>query len=503
MSRTTLLIGPPGTGKTEKCLSIVDAALKQGVEPERIAYLSFTRRAAGEAITRAVEKFGFDRDRFPYFRTLHSLAFHELGLHSDQVMQPQHFRELGEKLGGYNFSSDYDETVERANPEGELGDVCLFICQLARSMEIPLEDAWRLVQDSSTCYGPPSTLILPFHVVEFFYRGLEEFKKGRLLLDFTDFLDQCHTELDVDLFILDEAQDNTRQQWRFARQCGTKAAKVYLAGDDDQAVYEWGGADSSVLLQMNGDRETLPLSHRLPQKIFDASVSIVNRIKYRLPKVWAPRAEDGSVDWINSPDECDLREGKWLLLARTNYLCRQLIRAARHQGVIYSWNGSWSNQDPTVKAVLAYEALRRGDKISRSVAALAAKFAGAALIKQADAIGWEDIKWPFESRPDWMKALFRIGVEQREYIRAVRRHGESLNDPGRVRISTIHGAKGAESENVLVLGDWSARVENSFWGSVDQELRVWYVALSRAKEKLFITQPQRFSALHEILCPKH
>ena len=65
-----IILGPPGTGKTTTLLNIVEGSLKRGVPPEKIAYLAFTRKAANEAQERAMVQFGFDADRFPFFRTL-------------------------------------------------------------------------------------------------------------------------------------------------------------------------------------------------------------------------------------------------------------------------------------------------------------------------------------------------------------------------------------------------------------------------------------------------
>ena len=94
-----IILGPPGTGKPTTLLRIVEDSLKRGVPPERIAYLAFTRKAAYEAQERAMAQFGFEEGRFPYFRTLHSRAFKQLGLHRDEVMTNVHYRKLGKAVG--------------------------------------------------------------------------------------------------------------------------------------------------------------------------------------------------------------------------------------------------------------------------------------------------------------------------------------------------------------------------------------------------------------------
>ena len=94
------VIGPPGTGKTRKLLNLVEKYLKKGVPLNRIGYFAFTRRAAEEARDRFLkQKPHLEKKDIQYFKTLHSLAFNNLGLKEENVMQDLNYKAIGETCG--------------------------------------------------------------------------------------------------------------------------------------------------------------------------------------------------------------------------------------------------------------------------------------------------------------------------------------------------------------------------------------------------------------------
>ncbi len=93
--------------------------------------------------------------------------------------------------------------------------------------------------------------------------------------------------------------------------------------------------------------------------------------------------------------------------------------------------------------------------------------------------------------PLWHDALTSIPVDDREFLLSCRRRGESLTKEPRVRIETIHGSKGLEAQNTLLLTDLNARVRRGQELDFDSEQRVLYVAVTRAREALFLVTPQR------------
>ena len=128
----TIVLGPPGTGKTTTLLNEVDKHLKN-TDPNKIGFFSFTQKAAYEARDRAMDKFNFSEDDLPYFRTLHSLAFRRLGIKKEQVMQRRHYEDLGKKI---NMRIDYNEYDQEQTGLFTTNSEYLRIIQLAKLRNI-------------------------------------------------------------------------------------------------------------------------------------------------------------------------------------------------------------------------------------------------------------------------------------------------------------------------------------------------------------------------------
>ena len=72
--------------------------------------------------------------------------------------------------------------------------------------------------------------------------------------------------------------------------------------------------------------------------------------------------------------------------------------------------------------------------------------------------------------------------------------GEKLSKDARVKLSTIHAAKGGEADNVLLILDNTKTIREASEKSIekfDEEHRVWYVGVTRTKQNLYIMAAKR------------
>ena len=87
----------------------------------------------------------------------------------------------------------------------------------------------------------------------------------------------------------------------------------------------------------------------------------------------------------------------------------------------------------------------------------------------------------------------RIKEEKRAFIKKATKNKEDLHSEPRVALSTIHKAKGGEADNVAVLLDLSPAQKLNAALDSDSLHRQFYVAVTRARENLFLINAQNES----------
>lgn len=488
-----IVLGPPGTGKTTTLLNEVETEIARGVPPDRIGYVSFTKRAALEAITRAAAKFFLPWTDFPHFRTLHSLCFRQMGYNSSDVFEGRRTKEFADWIGMPIFGRWSEDGLTAGF---EKGDRILFMENLARVNMIPLRQQYDKNDDDQT-----------WHDVQRFGEGLAVWKKSKGLVDYTDMLAEfveSGPPVRLEVLFVDEAQDLSALQWQVVRKLATKARRVVIAGDDDQAIYRWAGADVDQFVNLPGDVRVLGQSWRCPETVQELSTEVLQAIRNRRPKTWKPRSSVGVMERASILDNVELKGNDILILARNQYILNEQVRPElRSRGIIYEQNGHSSVKPAYLDALVAWEDLRAGKRVTVPEARVVYQWMSSG----------EGVKRGFKELPGfhddeevslgdlqerggllrtdvWHEALDRLPRDDMSYLLAARRNGEKLRGRPRVKISTIHGAKGGEAEHVVVLTEMAKRTHWEMERSPEDEARVWYVAVTRTREKLTLVSPQ-------------
>ncbi len=314
----------------------------------------------------------------------------------------------------------------------------------------------------------------------------------------------------LDVLFVDEAQDQSRLQWDVVRLLARTARRVVVAGDDDQAIYRWAGADVEQLISLEGEAEVLGQSYRCPAVIQRLAASLLEEVRHRRPKEWSPRRGRGKVDRAAGVADLDT-SGAWaddgvqpvLILARNEYILREQVEPElRSRGVLYERHGVPSVKASTLEAVVAWEELRAGKAVELDSAkkAYALMTAGVGVKRGHKELPNFDKSSPPVVMADlqdrggllttsiWHDALDRLPGGEVSYLLAALRQGEKLRQRPRVRISTIHGAKGGEARHVVLVKEMARRTHREMEANPEDEARVWYVGVTRARERLTIVE---------------
>jgi superfamily I DNA/RNA helicase len=498
MRNSTLILGPPGCGKTHTLMQIVRDALSRGIRPWEIGFLSFTRKAVNEAKDRASSEFGFQPKDMPYFKTLHALGFHLLALSKDDVMGPGDWKsfagELGVNVKGDNIHGA-DSIAAMGLGVGD-GDAYLRVIQRAGMRQVTLEQELRETGNHD----------LSWPMLRKMNELLQVYRNQLGKVTFTDML-QLFVDMGeaprLQLLIVDEAQDLVPLQWEMVAKLAERAEEVYFAGDDDQAIHRWAGVDVNRFLNCTPNIRILEQSYRLPRSVFDLSQRVVRRIRQRIDKAYYPTEREGRVVFQPDHSTLDLSEGSWMLMARANYMAQEWGEQLREDGYMFSLNGQRSVRESLTGSLGTWQELRRGGSATaKDVKRMYQQMESGTLFRGAktllDAADPEqsytiaDLQRDFGlNAGDAADPLQVIKMNERErtYIRALERRGEDVTQEPRIKVGTIHSNKGGEDDNVAVdLGSTRAAMDSPY---PDDEHRVFYVGLTRAKHNLHVIQSRK------------
>ena len=451
------ILGPPGTGKTRTLLR--HYAELESLNPGNSLIISFSKAGANAA----------------YGQTVHSLAY--------QLLHHPNLAESDEAIKLWN--QQYPEISIAQNQDfsnEHIGSQLLGAYNLARLNSAPL-------------HGTLKT----------FAQKWQDFKYQTQSLDFTDLIQQAlDTELGntPQVIFVDEAQDLTPWELQLIRHWAENS-KIIWAGDDDQSIYTWRGANPHGFLAPN--HLTLAQSYRIPQNIHSISQSWIKQIKERQPKIYFPTSETGKIRGI--PDaswqqplpviqEIAHDPKNKMLLAPIKKMLSPSIHLLQDLGVPYhnpySENPLYNPMNTMianlVRAILTNR--WRGKDLNTLSTLTKIKLPQYA----QNVIVPKNLLPPELLNQDPLWLWPHLNTTQRTnftYLMKVKnRYGpEALNPKNALIIGTIHSVKGGEANTVFLFPSSSLLTRR------EDTARIFYVAITRTINTLAICAPQGWNPL--------
>ena len=213
-----VLLAQAGSGKTRRLVEEITKELEVK-RPEEIAFVTFTRKGAEEGLRRICNKLMLTPDDLPYFKTLHSLTFHALGLKANQMFGKLDQRKFN-KLYGYEVNRC---EVDTGKVQPTIDSKYLDFYDLERSGALTS----RQLAEADIELGYYHQLVQKY----------EEYKANEHLVDFFDCLIkyvQAGDSLPCRVVYCDECQDITALQWKVIEKAFARAEKIVMAGDENQ-----------------------------------------------------------------------------------------------------------------------------------------------------------------------------------------------------------------------------------------------------------------------------
>lgn len=550
----TKLVGAPGSGKTSALLdSAADEAAEHGTDIEELLFVTYTRSAAGDARERLGEVYGgaTDGELRGAARTFHAavraacIEQHTLDIRealrpphaggesghyiATQANDPDVLRWFFEnRLPGWHYDPDAGDPLERLERDGErvetpAGNRLLALDNYLRNQR------WA----PSDHQHAPIAVDRPPGEVRDALREWRSFKADNALLQHDDYIEHA-IEAGVfppaSVLLVDELQDLTPLQhvllrrWRDAR----GVERVYLAGDQNQSIFGFRGADPALFRETPAD-ETVreETSYRCPQAVVEAAVPVVDAVAEHDANRVAAREDGGTFEHDHAPEPDDLGDlvtrsveryapetdedddAAVFLLARTNSNTAKLAAGLREAGVPYrdlADDGAlnrWRHPASALLAALRLYAAGEALAVETAEALLAhtttapARAEAQATVEETDAglagrhghaVAAEQVRawFPDADTPRDLARRLTVDGWRRELLDGAL-GSDATNDPDDVRIGTIHAAKGREAPCVLVFPTYSrAQLERYHDGAEAEERRLFYVAMTRAADTCLV-----------------
>lgn len=351
--------------------------------------------------------------------------------------------------------------------------------------------------------------------------------------------------------LIDEYQDTNRAQYVLTKLLAQKWKNVCVVGDFSQSIYSWRGADYRNLMKFKNDfagTETFSLSqnYRSTQKILDAATAVIAKnTSHPVLELWTENPKGDALQLYeasNEQDEADFiiqsviklgvsHLSDVAVLYRTNAQSRVIEEAFLHHAIPYTLiGGTRFYERKEIKDVLCYLrhlqnpketiALKRLEKIGKgrltkfldfqerlgdisdtptielldtvlSVTSYLDLYDENDAEDQARLENIKELRSVALSFPDLTEFLENIALVEQEYTSG----SKEKNGKNAITLMTLHAAKGLEFPVVFMIGMEEGLFPHSRAlmdkNELEEERRLCYVGMTRAKNRLFLTHAKR------------
>lgn len=502
-----VLIGPPGTGKTRTALDDFVLPAIQECGPDRVLACSFSNAAADELRGRLAAALGASDA---------SLRQTCSTIHSEALRRYRRYVNPDPKL--------YDPITRTSKPlkrETAPDDIA---AGRANDLWEAAADAWDYIRSmrqenvpryAGLCNQRRFTRGGKFTASELI-ACIEAFQNDKARdgsIDFTDMLVMAlgYEGRELDLLLIDEANDCTPLQWALIDHWGQYARSVVIIGDHDQAIHRWMGAQPDLLLGRVRAWESRVLSQswRVPAAAHSAARWLVGRIEEREDAEYAPRDHVGSAaatswagvverlhklaaEYVDTPEEMVNGElvakpsQSAFILCRTNMMVSGIRRLLNDAAIPYPFAPSTAAR---VRA--AIDLCRTGSCDQKGGTMLCEKlpaqfFTGTkkAALDSGDPVASLTMgAFTPDSVGTVLDAIQGVKGNKGYWLKVCETYPSwVLTSPPRIEVMTMHASKGREADVVFVSAEKPWSVEHVD----DDELRLLYVAVTRTKDELYI-----------------
>ena len=503
--KTIKIFGPPGTGKTETLISrVLNKALQNKISPQEIAFISFTNKAINTATSRALNAFPqYTSEDFYRFKTLHKYCRRYF---EEDIFDPKDCMvdfALDGKIIKYSDKRLADDNFTYK-------DWSLGIYSKARNM---MKSPQEVYKKESYQKDSLDILLKKIHI----YEDYKKVGKEKALIDFDDMIGRAIEEIKfppLKILIIDEAQDCTPLQWSVIYKLAQNARRVYLAGDDDQAIYEWNGADPKYFTTFfPGRKVRLRKTKRFGEAVHRFSQIIRRGILDSEEKEYEHGNKNGYVKRYLNFKEIPFNQldGSWYILGRINRTVNELRMLAKDSGLYFSDNKDIKCFDEKQwEAIKAWTRLSTGKKINKKQSEQMYKY----IRELKDPSYRAPSFWASEpnyqdydfntlkkecglnladrvKKNPWWRILRRnfTPAQINYFIRLLKRYGQKeLDNTPKIIIDTIHSVKGGEAHNVVLYGkaNYPSNYQTKSKKEKTNEKKVWYTGATRARNTIHL-----------------